>query len=85
MTLATVFNWTAWNLDVFTWGWIVWMLFFVVWETAGIIVGPENTLTWHLRPLFVNQPLTWFMAFGLWLWIGFHFLLEVGNPLMGRG
>ena len=73
-------SWSAWRLDTFTWGWIAWLLFFLVWETLGIINSSEHTLTEHLRPLFISQSLTWFLASGLWLWLGYHFLLEEGHP-----
>ena len=74
-------TWNAWALDTFTIGWIIWLAFFVIWESAGIVVGVENTLTYHLRPLFVAHPLTWFLTVGLWAWLGFHFLIEAGNPI----
>ena len=77
-------NWDAWRLDIFTWGWIVWMVFFVVWETFGIITGVNNTLTYHLRPLFRYASLLWFLGVGLWVWMGFHFFLEAGNPITGE-
>jgi hypothetical protein len=78
-----VISWSAWNIDVFTIGWIVWIVFFVVWEVAAIIAGATNTLTYHLRPLFVNAPITWFLTLGLYVWLGFHLLLEAGNPITG--
>lgn len=73
--------WSAWDIDLFTVGWIIWMVFFLVWETVGIITGAENTLTYHLRPVFIFTPITWFVAVGLWLWMGFHFFIEAGNPI----
>lgn len=74
-------EWGSWSLDVATAGWIAWMVFFVVWEAVGIATPIRgDTLTEHLRPIFQAQSLTWFLTFGLWLWVGFHFLLEVGTP-----
>ncbi len=66
-------DWTAWAMDHFTVGWIVWMIFFFVWEFYGIAAGAENTLTWHLRPLFHAAPPTWYIGVAVWLWLGPHF------------
>jgi len=68
------FNWSAWSLDWATWGWIVWIGFFGVWETVALMVGHNQELTEHLRPVFLFAPPTWFMAVGLWLWLGVHLL-----------
>ncbi len=65
-------SWDAWRLDVYTWCWIVWLLAFVVLETWSLRSG--NELTAHLRPLFLSVPVVWWMAFGLWGWIGIHLL-----------
>lgn len=54
------------------------MAFFAGWETLALMESATtHPLTAHLRPLFVNNPLTWFLALGLWLWLGAHFLLPV--------
>ena len=66
--------WAAWQLDHITWGWIAWIAFFVVWETYALVWHPGEELTAHLRPLFGEQPLTWWLALGAWLWLGMHFL-----------
>ena len=68
------FNWSTWGLDWATWGWIFWILFFVVWETLTLMVGTNQELTEHLRPVFLFAPVTWFMAVGAWLWLGIHLL-----------
>jgi len=73
--------WTAWHLDHLTWGWIAWIAYFVVWETYALWFHPGQELTAHLRPLFGEHQLTWWLGVGLWLWLGFHFLaprLEAG-------
>ena len=67
-------SWDAWRLDHLTWGWIAWVVFFLVWETYALVRHPGEELTAHLRPLFLNAPITWYLAFGLWLWLGVHFL-----------
>lgn len=72
-------TWDSWHLDSLTWGWILWATFFVVWETYALIWYPGQELTAHLRPLFVEHPLTWFLAAGLWAWGGWHLLLEPFN------
>lgn len=66
--------WAAWQLDHLTWGWIGWIAFFAVWETYSLVWHPGQELTAHLRPVFLEHPLTWWLAFGTWLWLGFHFL-----------
>lgn len=66
-------DWSAWQIDTFTIGWIVWVLFFFVWEAIGISQGVEHTLTWHLRPVFHLAPPVWYMALAAWLWLGPHF------------
>jgi hypothetical protein len=68
-------SWSSWKLDVFTWAWIIWVLWFAAWETVALMQRGNQELTEHLRPLFLSQPLTLFLAFGLWLWIGVHLLV----------
>lgn len=70
-----------WSLDVWTWGWIVWILFFVGWETATLLSNNNQELTEHLRPVFLSAPPVYFLTMGLWLWLGWHFLIEAGTPL----
>jgi hypothetical protein len=80
-------SWSSWKLDPFTWAWIIWVLWFIVWETLALIQGRDQELTAHLRPLFLSQPVAWFLTFGLWLWLGVHFLapsLEEGLLKMVR-
>lgn len=79
--MSAPWTWEVWGLDMFTIGWIAWMLFFFIWEIWALIVGSNQELTEHLRPIFLSQSLAWFLAFGLWLWIGFHFLVEAGHPI----
>ena len=67
-------DWSVWQLDRFTVGWIVWLLFFIVWESWALANGYRGTLTAHLRPVFLSWPLSWWLAFGAWLWIGVHLL-----------
>ncbi len=67
-------RWSAWNLDVYTWSWLVWLGAFIVLETLAIIEDRHNTLTEHLRPVLTEHPLAWFLTLGLWLWLGVHFL-----------
>lgn len=66
-----VSRWDVWKLDHETWGWIIFMVYFAVWESYTR--GGEQ-LTNHLRPIFHTAPITWWMAFGLWLWFFPHFL-----------
>lgn len=66
--------WSVWKPTWSTIGWIAWLAFFIVWETVTLYYGEKDALTNHLRPVFLNHPLTWFVALGLWLWIGVHFL-----------
>ena len=77
-------DWSAWRLDHLTWGWIAWIAFFVVWETYTILWHPGEELTAHLRPVFLTHPLLWFLAFGLWVWLGVHFLWPAGERAFAR-
>lgn len=67
---------------MWTLGWIIWLAAFFVWETLSLLDNRNQELTEHLRPVFLSQPITWFLALGLWLWIGYHFLLEAGTPFI---
>jgi len=67
-------DWSAWSLDIWTKGWIAWLVFFVVWETLALRAGDGQELTQHLRPIFLSVPVVWWIAFGLWLWVGIHLL-----------
>lgn len=81
-------TWSVWRPDWVTLGWIVWLVFFFVWETITILRGQQEALTHHLRPLFLEHPLTWWLGLGVWLWLGVHFLapaLEVALLEMVRG
>lgn len=64
--------WSAWRLDGFTWAWIVWIVAFIVIETAAVRAGYRGTLTAHLRPLFLWQPWFWWAGLGLFVAIGVH-------------
>lgn len=64
---------SAWALDAPTWGWIFWLGWFLALESWALATAqPVHTLTFHLHPLFLTQPITWFLGVGLWLWIGVH-------------
>jgi hypothetical protein len=81
-------NWSVWELDGWTTGWLVWILFFVVWETLSLRAGTGQELTQHLRPVFLSAPVVWWVFFGLWLWIGVHLLapaIEDGLLRIVRG
>ena len=67
-------DWSVWQLDVWTKGWIAWLAFFIVWETLSLRAGTGQELTQHLRPIFLSVPVVWWVAFGLWLWVGVHLL-----------
>lgn len=67
-------SWEVWELNHVTIGWIVLIVAFFVWEGYSIVVHPGSELTWHLRPVFASYPLTWWLGFALWAWLGIHFL-----------
>lgn len=70
-------GWQAWHWDTPTLLWTLWLAWFLVQETVALYTPlPVDTLTAHLRPALVGHPLTWFLALGLWLWLGWHFLVE---------
>jgi hypothetical protein len=81
-------GWNVWAIDGWTLGWITWILFFILWETLALRAGTGQELTQHLRPVFLSIPIAWWLAFGLWLWVGIHFLapaLETGLLRIVRG
>jgi hypothetical protein len=81
--------WRAWTLDLPTWGWIGWIAYFALLEGWAILADrPVHTLTFHLRPLFLETPVTWWLTLGLWLWLGVHMLaptLEAWIVTAARG
>jgi len=66
--------WSSWDWDYTTVGWAIFILYFIVWEAYTGIRHENEMLTDHLRPIFHAAPITWWLAFGLWLWLGVHFL-----------
>lgn len=67
-------GWSAWGWDKFTAAWTLWLVAFVILEALALWLRPGQELTAHLRPVFLAHPLTWFVAFGMWMWLGVHFL-----------
>lgn len=63
-----------WDWDHMTVGWVVFMVYFFVWEAYTGLAHQREMLTDHLRPIFHAAPITWWLSFGLWLWLGVHFL-----------
>lgn len=69
-------DWSAWRLDGWTIAWLAWIVAFFALETVTLVTRSHNELTAHLRPLMQADPLTGFLALGIWLWLGYHFLLQ---------
>ncbi len=70
-------SWIAWEWDWPTALWVAWMVWFFALETWALLSnGHLHPLTAHLRPIFQADPLAWLLAFGVWLWLGFHFLVQ---------
>lgn len=67
-------TWRAWVWDWETATWVAWLAVFVVLESYTLWRGQGQELTAHVRPLFLEHPLTWWLAFGAWVWLGLHFL-----------
>lgn len=66
-------SWSSWEIDIWTIGWLAFMVFFFVWEFLAIAHDARHTLTFHLRPVFHSAPVTWYIGVGIWLWMGPHF------------
>lgn len=77
-------SWESWAWDIPTLGWAAWALFFAVWETYTGINHEGQMLTDHLRPVFLNSPPVWFLAFGLWAWLGVHLLAPTLETWLAR-
>ena len=60
------------------------MLAFFVGEMLSRMYGGNEMATDHLRPLFHAAPVTWWIAFGIWIWLGFHFLWPAGEAWLFR-
>ncbi len=69
-------SWSAWQLDVMTWGWIILGVAALVWEIVALVFFPGQEATAHMRPVFQKSDLAYFTAFGFWLGIGYHFLIS---------
>lgn len=68
-------DWSAWGWDFWTMSWVAWIVWFIIIEALALYFRPGQALTAHVRPLFHVFPILWFIGFGLWLWLGVHFLL----------
>lgn len=81
-------SWEPWKLDLTTWLWIAWLVYFAVLESVTLMQGRDQELTTHLRPVFQSMDLAYLLAVGLWLWLGKHFLIDglwlaEGWPFLG--
>lgn len=65
-----------WTWDAWTALWSLWIVAFFVLETWTLANRSHNELTAHLRPVVQFAPPVWFIFVGLWLWLGFHFLVQ---------
>ncbi len=65
-------NWSAWDFDWLTIWIVLWIVQFALIEWFG--AGKGEMVTDHLRPIFHAAPLTWWIAFGVWMWLGPHML-----------
>lgn len=71
--MPTYVDWSVWKLDLFTWLWLAWIVQFAVIEAVTLRWFPGHELTAHLRPVFLAFPVTYWMFFGLYIWLGLHF------------
>lgn len=82
--------WRAWSWDpptVAVWMWVAW---FAAWETAAILRDDYwGTWTAHLRPVFLEHPLTWWLGVGAYTWFGLHIFAPAAEQWLknavGRG
>lgn len=66
-------GWRAWAPDPATFAVWAWILWFVAWESTAIINDTYlDTWTAHIRPVFNDHPLTWWVGVGSYLWFGVH-------------
>ena len=63
--------------DVWTAGWAVWVLLFIVLETWAVAAGNSETLSHHIWWLRNNGPsIIFFLIVGLLAWLAYHFIFE---------
>jgi len=68
------------DLDKFTWAWIIWIAWFLFWETWSLIErapGNKETFSDHIWALRNSGgSFAWFMVAALVLWLAYHFIIE---------
>lgn len=80
--MSRYFDWSSWELDWLTVWILVWMIQFALIEWFG--ARNHNMVTDHLRPIFHAAPITWWVALGVWLWLGPHMLWPAAEEALRR-
>jgi hypothetical protein len=80
--MSRYFDWSAWQMDWMTIWIAFWMVQFAVIEALG--ARSDNMVTDHLRPIFHSAPLSWWLALGVWLWLGPHMLWPAAEEALRR-
>lgn len=76
------FSWSTWDFDWYTVFVLLWFLQFAVIEFIGR--NNNEMVTDHLRPIFHAAPITWWIALGVWLWLGPHMLFPALEDVIRR-
>lgn len=69
---------SPWDWDRYTWAWLIWVVWFVVWETLALLDddNPE-TLSEHIWWIRNEGPsIVVFLLVGLLAWLVYHFTVE---------
>lgn len=66
-----------WDWDKYTAAWVVWILWFVFWETYAVMSATDETFSHHIWWLRNNGPsIIFFLILGIVLWLVYHFTVE---------
>jgi hypothetical protein len=82
-------DWAVWQVDGPTiWVYLIVAQVFAI-EYLTSAVSPIDSwrgqmITDHLRPLFGAAPIVWYLALGLWLWLGPHLLAPALESLIQK-
>lgn len=87
--MSRFFSGSVWDWDIPTLLNLLLVIGFLVLEFltsqySPILSWRGEMVTDHWRPVFHAAPVTWWIALGLWLWLGPHFLWPAAEEALRR-